>query len=159
MAPRKYDDVELAGEPRKAALARCRRQLAAWNVKMPRRTPLVLDFGLGEFEKTGLIEFWVANQANAGYCGKFLFVFDGQACPTHHHALKHETFFVMKGSVRMKLDGKVRQMTEGDVLAMPPGAKHSFQGTGPALLLEVSQPSIRGDNFFLDERVAGNGII
>ena len=156
---RKYDDVELAGEPRKAALACCRRQIAAWNVKLPRRKPLVLDFGLGEFEKTGLIEFWIANEPDAGYCGKFLFVFDGQTCPAHHHDVKHETFFVMKGTVRMKVDGHVRRMAEGDVLAMPPGTKHSFTGIGPALLLEVSQPSLRGDNFFRDKRVAGTGVI
>ena len=159
MARRRYDDVELAGEARTEALQRCRRQIAGWNLQMPRGRPLVLDFGLGEFEKTGLIEFWVANEPDAGYCGKFLFVFDGQTCPYHHHNVKHETFFVLKGAVRMKVNGKACRLREGDSLAMLPGTKHSFQGDGPALLLEVSQPSVRGDNFFCDKRVAGTGVI
>ena len=37
--------------------------------------------------------------------------------------------------------------------------RHSFTGIGNALLLEVSQPSVRRDNFFRDKRVAGTGVI
>jgi hypothetical protein len=37
---------------------------------MPAVTPIVFHFGLGEFERWGLIEFWVANDTHAGYCGK-----------------------------------------------------------------------------------------
>ena len=159
MARRKYDDVELQGPERREALTRARRQIAAWGLTMPKSTPLVVDFGLGEFERIGEIEFWVANLTDEGYCGKFLFLFDGQTCPYHHHRMKHETFFVVKGAVRMKVNNRVRLMNEGDVLAMPPGDKHSFTGVGPTLLLEVSKPSVRNDNFFRDKRVAGTGVI
>ena len=155
----KFDDVELAGVARRRALAAFRRQLREWGITMPRVRALVLDFGVGEFEKTGEIEFWVANFAREGYCGKFLFVFDGQTCPYHCHKIKHETFFVMKGAVRMKVDGKTRVMEEGDRLVMPPGVRHSFTGAGPALLLEVSQPSVRKDNFFSDRRIGEKGVM
>ncbi len=64
---------------------------------MPPGEPLVLDFGLGRFDEIGEIEFWVANEETHGYCGKFLFVADGQTCPYHRHDRKHETFFVLKG--------------------------------------------------------------
>ncbi len=60
---------------------------------MPPHEPLVSDFGLGDFYETGLIEYWVANEIQAGYCGKLLFVFGGQTCPMHWHKRKHETFF------------------------------------------------------------------
>ena len=159
MSTRKHDDVELAGPQRRQALTRCRRQVAEWGLVMPEVRPLVLDFGVGEFDRIGEIEFWIANLPEAGYCGKFLFVFDGQTCPYHHHKVKHETFFVLKGAVRMKVNNKTRVMQEGDRLVMPPGMKHSFQGVGPALLLEVSLPSVRGDNFFRDKRVGKNGIL
>jgi hypothetical protein len=33
---------------------------------MPPVDPLVLDFGLGDFYRTGLIEHWVANATSAG---------------------------------------------------------------------------------------------
>lgn len=159
MKKAKYGDVELSGRRRKEALEACKRQIAAWGLTMPDVTPLVLDFGVGDFYARGLIEFWVANEKEAGYCGKFLFVFDGQECPRHHHDMKHETFFVIKGSVEMNAGGKVRILKEGDLLVMPPGDKHSFRGIGPALLLEVSQPSLRGDNFFQNKNIGDNGVI
>jgi len=155
----KYSDVELSGAKREKALNTCKRQMAAWGLSLPDVAPLVLDFGLKDFSRTGLIEYWVANEREAGYCGKFLFLFDGQECPEHHHDMKHETFFVMKGSIKMKVNDKVRTLNAGDLLIMPPGNKHSFQGIGPALLLEISQPSVRGDNFFLDEKIGNNGVI
>ena len=96
---------------RREALQRARKQIAEWGlVPCPRRRrSLVLDFGIGEFEKIGEIEWWVANFNDEGYCGKFLFLFDGQTCPYHHHKMKHETFFVVKGGVRMKVNGRVRK--------------------------------------------------
>ena len=71
---------------------------------MPPSQRLVLDFGLGDFKGTGLIECWLANEVAAGYCGKYLFVFDRQTCPAHLHRKKHETFFIAKGRVRMVID-------------------------------------------------------
>jgi len=37
--------------------------------------PLILDFGLGNFFKTGHIEYWIANEEKESYCGKFIFMF------------------------------------------------------------------------------------
>ena len=143
----------VAGQLREQALTRCSRQLAAWGVALPPVEPLVLDFGLGDFERTGLIEYWIANEAQAGYCGKYLFVFDGQTCPVHSHVKKHETFFLVKGSLRVVADGQAGTLTEGDVLPLPPGHSHSFTGFGPALLLELSMPCEIDDNFFVDNRI------
>ena len=154
-----YGDVELSGAERERALTACKRQIASWQLAMPEVTPLVLNFGLDDFYGSGLIEYWVADETDRGYCGKFLFVFDGQECPCHRHEMKHETFFVMKGSVEMTVNGKARVLKEGDVLAVPPGDRHSFRGVGPALLLEVSQPSVTGDNFFENEEIGEDGVI
>lgn len=126
---------------------------------MPDVTPIPLHFGLGRFREIGETEFWVANEVEHGYCGKFLFVFDGQTCPYHHHRVKHETFFVVKGRVRMRVGDDERLLDEGDVLAMPPGTGHSFTGIGPALILEVSMPSTLHDNFFADPAIGDNGVI
>ena len=150
---------QVTGEGRQRALDRCLAAIRDWGLTMTPVEPLVLDFGLGKFDEIGEIEFWVANEQVAGYCGKFLFVADGQTCPYHKHDKKHETFFVMKGQVRMVVDGKEKVLREGDLLVMPPGQRHSFTGVGPALLLEVSMPSIRQDNFFADKAIGDNGII
>lgn len=154
-----YDRYELQGREREEALARFTDQMTRWGLTMPSVTPLVCHFGLGEFEKTGLIECWIANEVTAGYCGKFLFVFDGQTCPLHRHARKHETFFVVKGAVRMIVDGAEVIRKEGDLLAMPPSVEHSFTGLAPALLLETSSPCLLQDNFFADRRIGECGVI
>ena len=154
-----YDAVELQGAERAQALAAIERQIAAWGLRLPAVEPLPLHFGLGRFMEIGETEFWIANEAELGYCGKFLFVFDGQTCPYHTHRMKHETFFVMKGRLRMKMGDEERVMCEGDLLAMPPGSGHSFTGIGAALILEVSMPSILRDNFFADRRIGEDGVI
>lgn len=136
------------------ALAACKKVLQAWEVAMPEVEPLVVDFGQGEFYRVGLIEYWIANEVEAGYCGKYLFLFDGQQCPFHGHRLKHETFFVVKGRIKMEVEGEERIMNEGDVLAMPPGEVHSFTGIGDALVLEVSTPCFLADNEFQEPGIA-----
>lgn len=150
-------DIAMKGREAEQATAAFRLQVAAWRVAMPPVAPLVLDFGLSDFQRTGLIEFWIANERAAGYCGKYLFVFDGQTCPAHRHRRKHETFFVVKGRVRMTCEGMSREMDEGDVLAVPPGAVHSFCGLGPAILLELSMPCEVDDNYFEDRRIPIGG--
>jgi len=155
----RYDDVELAGTEREQTLAEVRAQIAAWGLTMPDVQPLPLDFGLGRFRDVGETEFWVANEVEHGYCGKFLFVLDGQTCPRHEHRVKHETFFVLRGAIRMRVGDEKRLMEQGDLLAMPPGVAHSFTGVGPALILEVSMPSVRQDNFFEDRRIGDDGVI
>jgi mannose-6-phosphate isomerase-like protein (cupin superfamily) len=150
-------DIAITGPLAERAVADFRAQAAAWLVALPPVAPLVLDFGLGDFARVGLIEYWIANEAAAGYCGKYLFVFDGQTCPTHHHRRKHETFFVVQGRVRMMLDERSCAMGPGDVLAVPPGARHCFTGIGPALLLELSMPCEVDDNLFDDERIPIGG--
>ncbi|MFH1920734.1 MAG: cupin domain-containing protein [Planctomycetota bacterium] len=141
-------DVSLKGPEAAEALSVFRRQMESWGLVMPPAEPLVFDFGLGNFDHTGHIECWIANEVEAGYCGKFIFVVDGQTCPTHHHREKHETFFLVKGRVRMVYDGTEREMAEGDVLPVDPGKDHCFTGMGPALLLEVSKPCLIDDNYF-----------
>jgi mannose-6-phosphate isomerase-like protein (cupin superfamily) len=148
-----------AGEPvRTRALAAFDRQMADWSFVMPPGERLVSDFGLGDFRTTGLIECWIANEIEAGYCGKFLFVFNGQTCPAHRHKTKHETFFIVRGSVAMACGGDERELRAGDVLPVPPGALHRFTGRGPALLLEVSMPCLVDDNYFenRDIPIGGN---
>ena len=110
---RKAQIIAVTGTARKRALRECQAQLKTWKLAMPPHEPLVSDFGLGDFYETGLIEYWVANELQAGYCGKLLFVFGGQTCPLHWHKKKHETFFIVRGKVTMHFDGSARNETGG----------------------------------------------
>lgn len=145
--------IAMTGPARDAALAAFQQQIKVWGVALPPVEPLVLDFGLGDFSRIGLIEYWIANEAQAGYCGKYLFVFDGQTCPQHCHVAKHETFFVVKGRVRMECGNRKFTLAAGGVLPVAPGVGHTFTGLGPALLLELSTPCEIADNVFADTRI------
>lgn len=150
-------DGVLTGPGREEALAAFHRQIEAWEIALPHAEPLVWHFGLNDFYKAGLIEYWIANEIDAGYCAKYLFLFDGQTCPMHRHETKVETFFLVKGKVRMDCDGIVREMAPGDAFRVEAGKLHSFNGIGPALLLEISMPCLIDDNFFEDPRVPYGG--
>lgn len=149
--------IAVSGALRQKALRAFQTQLKKWKLFMPPHKPLVSDFGLNDFYKTGLIEYWIANEFKAGYCGKLLFVFDGQTCPMHWHKGKHETFYIVCGKVEMSFDGVVREMRPGDCLPVPPGKHHRFTGKGPALLLEVSKPCLVKDNFFENKDIPVGG--
>ncbi len=155
----KHEAVTLRGAQRRRALREIRRKIQEWDLALPDVEPLPLDFGLGRFRDVGETEFWIANETEHGYCGKLLFLFDGQTCPYHEHRVKHETFFVVKGAIEMRTDEGESRMEPGDTMVMPPGTGHAFTGIGPALVLEVSMPSIPGDSFFEDDRIGDGGVI
>ncbi|MCW3051823.1 MAG: cupin protein [Chthonomonadales bacterium] len=153
-------NFELQGEARAEALARAAETLAAWNLTMPPGEPLTLHFGLNDFYRIGEIEYWIVNDQENRYCGKFLFLFAEQRCPLHSHKIKDETFFIVRGTVAMEVDGQAMTLREGDVFKMVPGMQHTFAAQdGPALVLEVSLPSIPGDNFFQDTRIGNGGVL
>ena len=62
---RKALDIGLHGEKAEQALLKFYKQMRLWDVAVPYVEPLVLDFGLGDYQKTGLIEFWIANEIEA----------------------------------------------------------------------------------------------
>ncbi len=127
-----------------------------WRLTMPAVPPLVFDFGLGEFARIGETEFWIANEAEHGYCGKYLFLFKGQRCPEHMHLIKHETFFIVKGKILMGYGNKELTMGPGDVLPIPKEVLHTFIAEETSLILELSMPGIIADNYFTDPRLGYN---
>lgn len=145
--------ISLTGPQTDLVLDTFHRQIEAWGLATPPVKPLVLDFGLGQLDHVGLIEYWIANDLEAGYCGKYLFVFDGQECPAHSHRIKHETFFLVRGCLDVTMDGRSMTLHPGDVLPVPPGNVHSFRGHGNSLLLELSMPCKVQDNRFEDPRI------
>jgi len=126
---------------------------AGWGVALPPTEPMVFDFGLGDFEHIGETEFWIANEEQHGYCGKYMFLFSGQRCPEHMHREKHETFFIVRGEVEMTVAGSLRIMRPGDVLPLETGTLHTFRAVTDCLILEISKPSVIADNYFTDPRL------
>lgn len=139
---------------KKEIMRKAKKVIDGWGLKMPNEyPPLLLDFGMGDFSKTGHIEYVIVNDEKNGYCGKFIFMFRGQTCPAHCHRKKHETFMVVKGAITMRMNGKVIKMKQGQVLKMPQKNLHSFTAEKDSLILEVSLPSIKKDNFFENKKI------
>lgn len=154
------NDFELQGQARADAISAALDTIAGWGLVMPDFNPMPLHFGLHDWDNIGETEWWIVNDTTNNYCGKFLFLFDGQRCPEHHHKIKDETFYIVRGDVEMTIDGNSTILHPGDVLQVSPGQRHTFAAHGgPCLVLEVSLPSISGDNIFVDTRIGNNGVL
>jgi mannose-6-phosphate isomerase-like protein (cupin superfamily) len=81
---------------------------------------------------------------------KWLTVLPGQVCPNHYHKLIKETFFVIKGDVRMGMGDEVLDMRAGDKLTMPAGTWHTFTSDGGAIIEEVTTRQVKDDSYFED---------
>jgi mannose-6-phosphate isomerase-like protein (cupin superfamily) len=145
--------ISLQGEAREAALRRIHAVVASWGLKLPSTPPDPLDFGLGDFSRTGETEFNITNNVEQGYCGKFMFLFSGQTCPLHHHRVKHETFFVVKGRIEMELGGEIITLGIGDSCVVNQHARHRFTALQDSLVLESSKPDLVDDSIFDDPRI------
>jgi mannose-6-phosphate isomerase-like protein (cupin superfamily) len=90
-------------------------------------------------------EEWVSNSAL--YCGKLLTVLPSKRCSLHYHEQKTETFHVLKGQIKMELEGEVRFMTPGMTVDIFPYQKHRFTGVEEVnVILEVSTQHFEADS-------------
>jgi len=145
--------LALQGEEKKLVLDKIHKTVAAWNLKLPDVDADALHFGYNDFYRIGETEFNINNNIKEGYCGKFMFMFKGQTCPMHHHRIKHETFYIVKGDVKMILGGKEYQLKQGDRLIVDQKVKHMFTAEADSLILESSKPDLVDDSIFDDQMI------
>jgi mannose-6-phosphate isomerase-like protein (cupin superfamily) len=86
-------------------------------------------------------EKWIVN--NSEYCGKILHVNSGMKVSFHFHINKLETFCILRGEIIMRLihkNGAEEEfiMREGDILDIPRGLVHQFEGITDADIVEFS---------------------
>ena len=139
----------------------------------------VADFGLGEFDTSGLTLFIYIN--NDAYCAKELVLFPNQTCPEHRHPPvaggpgKMETFRCRQGVVWLYVAGEpVTQpraappqgseayytvffeveLRPGDQYTIAPDTLHWFQSGGEgAIVSEFSTTSRDESDVFTDPRI------
>lgn len=145
--------ISLLGEERNKVIKKIHKRVNAWGLKLPIVEPDPLHFGYNDFSNIGETEFNINNNIAEGYCGKFMFLFSGQTCPLHHHRVKHETFFIVKGKVEMVMDKKKYILSQGDTLIVPQFQKHEFTALEDSLILESSKPDLVDDSIFEDQRI------
>ncbi len=67
----------------------------------------------------------------------------GSATQEHYHVLAEEIYFITQGRGRIRIDDESRDVTEGDAIAIPPGARHKLWNIGdePLKLLCCCAPA------------------
>lgn len=67
----------------------------------------------------------------------------GARAPALYHRKTHEFFFLLRGEVRGRIDGKACRFRSGDFCFLPAGAVHEFQaGISGAQTLDVFFPGL-----------------
>jgi D-lyxose ketol-isomerase len=137
----------------------------------------ITDFGLGDFDRNGLVLVNLADELE--YCEKLMFARRGQATPCHTHGRKKEDIICRAGELMMRLwpqkpspgttlpksfsariDGRAAvvrtgedlQLEAGSRVTLVPGVWHTFwPSSAECIIGEVSTRNDDvGDNLFLD---------
>ena len=74
----------------------------------------------------------------------------GQATERHYHAASEELYYLLAGEGEMEIDGECARVVPGDVIQIPPGARHQItaDATGLRFLCCCSPPYRHEDTFF-----------
>lgn len=147
------EKLSLQGNDKEQVLEKIKSVVESWGLRLPDVPADPLHFGYNNFSQIGETEFNINNNLEQGYCGKFMFLFEGQTCPLHHHRIKHETFFIVKGKVNMVLSGRIHILNQGDLLIVNQLAKHKFTALEDSLILESSKPDLVDDSIFEDQMI------
>jgi len=142
----------------RAAQAKTRRQLEDAGLTVAGGLEIeIADFGLGRFAQEGLGLVVRVNEPE--YCSKWLTLLPGQECPTHFHKLKKETFFVLRGQVKLVADDEPVTLETGDHYTLRPGVRHSFGSAAGAVIEEVSTHDENSDSYFDDPNIVRDPVI
>lgn len=96
-------------------------------------------------------ETWLANTPQ--YCGKLLCFNKGAKFSAHFHDLKNETFYVLKGKVKLtwfnlqNADEIVEVLIEGEVIDIPRLCVHQVEALEESVIIEVSTQHLETDSY------------
>lgn len=124
-------------------------------VSVPQNSILEIShhYGLENFAKFGTCMITVINR---DYCKKLLFLLPGQTHPPMYHKTKDETFFLLYGDMRLKLNHEYVSSEIGEIAVIPPGTIHEMYSEGGAIIEEVSSTHVLDDSFYLDQEINRN---
>ena len=77
------------------------------------------------------------------YAGNILIIEKGRRLSLQYHRRKHESLFVLKGKLTLRLGGAARLAGPGEAFDVSPGTVHRFEARhGRVTLVEVSTPEL-----------------
>lgn len=108
-------------------------------------------YGMDRFEEIGAT---IINMINREYCKKLIIVFPAQKHPVHRHEKKEETFEMLAGDLRVKLDDEIIDLKPGDRLLIKRNTWHSFSSQNGAIFEEISTTHYRDDSHYEDTAIS-----
>ena len=77
----------------------------------------------------------------------------GAATQEHYHPKTEEIYYITHGTGRMRIESELRDVNEGDAIAIPPGLKHKLWNTGTETLrlLCCCAPAYENDDTIITE--------
>lgn len=123
------------------------------SIIIPSYFPLEIShhYGLSQFAQYGCVIISIINRE---YCKKIIILFPGQRNPTHLHKIKEETFQVLKGNMELTVDGKVHNLSEGELFTVERKMAHSFYSANGCIFEEISTTHNGNDSYYEDIQVA-----
>ena len=95
-------------------------------------------------------ELWIVNCDE--YCSKLLYLPKGAYSEYHYHSLKKETFYCLRGQVKLIISGKEMILDQfSKPITVMPKEPHIFEGYSNSILLEISTHHSDDDVTFLSE--------
>jgi mannose-6-phosphate isomerase-like protein (cupin superfamily) len=85
----------------------------------------MVPFKLKKVEKEWGHEIWLANNKDEDYCGKILFIKKNKSTSMHYHLSKHETMYVLEGS--LMIDGLADRHSQSYKFSMLVGEGESVE--------------------------------
>jgi len=58
----------------------------------------------------------------------------GMSTQEHYHVMTEEIYYITHGVGRIRINDEVRDVTQGDAIAILPGQRHKLWNTGPDVL-------------------------
>jgi mannose-6-phosphate isomerase-like protein (cupin superfamily) len=58
----------------------------------------------------------------------------GASTQEHYHPKAEEIYYITQGCGQLRIEGELRDVKEGDAIAIPPGRKHKLWNTGKETL-------------------------
>jgi mannose-6-phosphate isomerase-like protein (cupin superfamily) len=108
---------------------------------------IVLGPGEGERHAMGtaLVDIKAGGEATAGslYCGEVVIQPGFPGPPAHVHERLHDMFYVLEGTLAMRLGDENLAVPAGTFVCVPPGVVHAFSnpGTAPVRFLNFNTPA------------------
>ena len=96
-------------------------------------------------EKEWGYELWLANNEKENYCGKILYINPGYAGSMHFHSKKHETFYILEGTLKVDVlnpenaEKTTHLLEEGETFVLDRLTPHQLFATDkPVKFIEIS---------------------